>query len=54
MLKLEKKGILAPYTFITSVITGSIFPLLGSLIALDLKLITTPYIEGIILMNIGI
>ena len=53
MLKLGKKGILAPYTFITSVITGSIFPLLGSLIALDLKLITTPYIEGIILVMFG-
>lgn len=52
-MKLEKKGMLAPFTIITSFITGSIFPLLGSLIALDLNIIEEPYIEGIILVMLG-
>jgi hypothetical protein len=53
MLHLEKKGILSPYALITSVITGGIFPLLGSLIALDLQVVKIPYIEGIVLVIIG-
>jgi hypothetical protein len=52
-MKLEKKGILAPYTIITSIITGSFFPLLGTLIALDLKVIETAYIKGIVLVMLG-
>ena len=50
---LEKKGMLAPFTIITSFITGIGFPLLGSLIALDLGVIKQPYTEGIILVLIG-
>jgi hypothetical protein len=52
-MKLEKKGMLAPYTILTSVITGAGFPLLGSLVALDLHVINTPYLEGIFLVMIG-
>jgi hypothetical protein len=52
-MKLEKKGMLAPYTILTSVLTGVGFPLLGSLIALDLHVINAPYLEGIFLVMIG-
>jgi hypothetical protein len=52
-MKLEKKGMLAQYTILTSVITGAGFPLLGSLVALDLHVINTPYLEGIFLVMIG-
>jgi len=52
-MKFEKKGMLAPFTVITSVITGVGFPLLGSFVALDLGIIKTAYIEGIVLVVIG-
>lgn len=52
-MKLDTKGILAPYTLITSVITGAGFPLLGSLVAMNLGVITKFYIEGIILVMLG-
>jgi len=52
-MKFEKKGMLAPFTVITSMITGVGFPLLGSLVALDLGIIKTVYIEGIFLVLIG-
>jgi len=52
-MKFEKKGMLAPFTVITSTITGVGFPLLGSLVALDLGIIKTAYIEGIVLVIIG-
>jgi len=52
-MKFEKKGMLAPFTVITSTITGVGFPLLGSLVALDLGIIKTVYIEGIALVVIG-
>ncbi|MCK4364547.1 MAG: hypothetical protein KAW45_00690 [Thermoplasmatales archaeon] len=52
-MKFEEKGMIAPFTLITSIITGSIFPLLGSLIALDLKVIEDIYLTGIILVMIG-
>lgn len=52
-MKLEKKGMFAPFTVITSMITGAAFPLLGSLLALDLRIIETAYIEGIVLVMLG-
>jgi hypothetical protein len=52
-MKLDKKGMLAPFTILTSVITGAGFPLLGSLLALDLQVINTAYIEGIGLVMVG-
>ena len=44
-MKFENKGMLAPFTIITSVITGAVFPLLGSLLALDLGLIESDVID---------
>ena len=52
-MKLEKKGILSPFTIFTCIITGAVFPLLGSLIALDLKIIDHPYLLGIALVMFG-
>jgi len=52
-MKLEKKGMLAPYTILTSLLTGIGFPLLGSLIALNIGKIEGIYVEGIILVVIG-
>jgi len=52
-MKSIEKGMLAPFTIITSALTGILFPLLGSFIALDLNLIDTLYIEGVILVTIG-
>ncbi len=52
-MKFEKKGMLAPYTILTSLITGIVFPFLGSLIAIDLGVIKNFYIEGLILVLIG-
>jgi len=52
-MKLEKKGMIAPFTILTSVFTGMGFPLLGSLVALDLGVIQDAYVEGIILVVIG-
>ena len=52
-MKLEKKGMLAPYTILTSLLTGMGFPLLGSLIALDIGKIQGIYVDGIILVVTG-
>jgi len=52
-MKFDQKGIFGPFTIVTSVITGSIFPLLGSLLALDLQVIETPYYGGIFLVMFG-
>jgi hypothetical protein len=52
-MKFEKKGMLAPYTIITSIITGACFPLLGSIVALDLGVIDKLYTEGVLLVVIG-
>ena len=52
-MKLEKKGMFAPFTIITCAITGSGFSLLGSLIALNLNVIKSLYAEGLILVMIG-
>lgn len=53
MMKFERKGMLSPFTILTSVITGVGFPLLGSFIALDLAVIRAVYNEGIVLVVIG-
>jgi len=52
-LKFGKKGILSPFTVVTCIFTGSLFPLLGSLLAIDLNVIDKPYYEGIALVMIG-
>jgi len=52
-MKFEKKGLLSPFTIVTCVFTGALFPLLGSLLALDLDVISKPYYEGIALVMIG-
>lgn len=52
-MKLEKKGMFAPYTILTSLLTGVCFPLLGSLVAFDLGVVTQFYITGIVLVVIG-
>ena len=52
-MRLEKKGMLSPFTIATSIITGAIFPLLGALIALDLDIINAPYVEGVALVMLG-
>ena len=52
-MKLGKKGMLAPFTILTSIVTGIGFPLLGTFIAIDLNVIDTLYFEGLILVIIG-
>jgi len=52
-MKSIEKGMLAPFTIITSALTGILFPFLGSLIALNLKIIDSLYLEGVILVTIG-
>ncbi len=52
-MKFEKKGMLAPFTILTSIATGVGFPLLGSLAAIDLKVIDGIYFEGIALVMVG-
>jgi hypothetical protein len=52
-LKFDKKGILSPFTIITSIFTGALFPLLGSLLAIDLDVVKSLYLEGVYLVMIG-
>jgi hypothetical protein len=52
-MKLEKKGMFAPYTILTSLLTGVCFPLLGALVAFDLGVITHFYTVGILLVVVG-
>lgn len=52
-MKFEEKGMMSPFTIFTCIITGAVFPLLGSLVALDLKVIEEPYLVGIVLVMIG-
>lgn len=52
-MKFEKKGMLSPFTILTSVFTGVGFPLLGSVLALDLGVINLFYMEGIVLVMLG-
>ncbi|KYK25325.1 hypothetical protein AYK24_05135 [Thermoplasmatales archaeon SG8-52-4] len=49
----EKKGMLAPFTILTSLFTGMGFPLIGSLIAIDLGVVNSLYINGVVLVLIG-
>lgn len=52
-MKFEKKGILSPFTIVTCIFTGALFPLIGSLLAIDLNVIDKPYYIGIALVMIG-
>lgn len=52
-MQINKKGMLAPFTILTSIITGIGFAALGSIIAYDMKLIESFYLEGLILVIIG-
>ena len=52
-MEFDKKGILAPYTIITSILTGAVFSLIGSLVAFNLNLVKLLYLEGIALVVIG-
>ncbi|MBN2603651.1 MAG: hypothetical protein JXA91_05935 [Candidatus Thermoplasmatota archaeon] len=52
-MKFQSKGMLSPFTIMTSVLTGVGFPLLGSFVALDIGVVDTLYIEGLLLVAIG-
>ena len=52
-MKFESKGMLGPFTIFTSFITGAIFPLIGSLVALNLGAVHTLYLEGVALVMLG-
>jgi hypothetical protein len=52
-MKYNNKGLLSSYTIITSIITGACFPLLGSIVAINLGIVKSAYLEGIILVVIG-
>ena len=47
-MKFQSKGMLSPFTVITSVLTGVGFPLLGSFVALDIGVVDTVYINEIL------
>ena len=50
-MAIEQKGILSPFTIVTSIITGGFFPLLGSFFATIF--LTDIYWNGVILTGIG-
>ena len=52
-MKLDNKGLLSPFSFITSIITGMGFPLIGSLIILDIGNNYSIYLLGLLLTIIG-
>ena len=52
-MKFQSKGMLSPFTVLTSILTGIGFPLLGSFVALDVGVVNSLYIEGVILVAIG-
>ena len=52
-MKFQSKGMLSPFTIMTSVLTGVGFPLLGSFVALDIGVVDTIYVEGLFLVAIG-
>ncbi|HEB37640.1 MAG TPA: hypothetical protein ENI14_03150 [Thermoplasmatales archaeon] len=51
MKGIEKKGMISPFTILTSILTGGFFPLLGSFFAYIF--INRIYWEGIILTSVG-
>jgi hypothetical protein len=53
MVKFESKGMLGLFTIFTSFITGAIFPLIGSLVALNTGVVQSLYLEGVILVMLG-
>ena len=52
-MSFEKKGMIAPFTILTSLFTGVGFPLIGIVVAFDLGVIDSFYINGVILVLIG-
>jgi len=52
-MSFEKKGMVAPFTILTSLLTGVGFPLIGIAVAFDLGVIESFYINGVILVLIG-
>jgi len=52
-MSFEKKGMIAPFTILTSLLTGFGFPLIGIVVAFDLGVIESFYINGVILVLIG-
>lgn len=52
-MKFESKGILGPFTIFTSFITGAIFPLIGSLVALNTGAVHELYLPGLVLVMFG-
>jgi hypothetical protein len=52
-MKLDSKGLLSPFSLITSIITGMGFPLIGSLIILDIGNNYSIYPFGLLLTIIG-
>jgi hypothetical protein len=52
-MKFENKGMFGPFTILTCIITGAIFPLLGALIAIDVGTVESLYLQGLILCMIG-
>ncbi|MCD6236510.1 MAG: hypothetical protein J7K13_00960 [Thermoplasmata archaeon] len=50
---IEKKGMLSPFTVLTSLITGSLFPLLGSLVAVDMGVVKILNIQNTALVMVG-
>jgi len=52
-MKYEEKGMLGPFTILTSFITGGVFPLLGSLVALNLGAVNELYLPGVALVILG-
>jgi hypothetical protein len=53
MIHFEQKGMFAPFTILTSLLTGISFPLLGSYLVLNLNLATNLYFTGVILVVVG-
>ncbi|MEM4258290.1 MAG: hypothetical protein QXL17_03960 [Candidatus Thermoplasmatota archaeon] len=52
-MKFENKGMFGPFTILTCVITGALFPLLGALIAVNIGAVQTLYVEGVVLCMLG-
>jgi len=52
-MRLDTKGLLSPFSLLTSFITGMGFPLVGSLLILDIEINQSLYLIGLILTMIG-
>ncbi|HDH81832.1 MAG TPA: hypothetical protein ENF91_01920, partial [Thermoplasmatales archaeon] len=55
-MPIEEKGITSPFTILTSIITGGLFPILGSIFAYDtgaIKSFGDIYWTGLVLTSVG-